>query len=222
MDIVLPISKTGQVQGLKGKFKKEDFTYNRDNDCYLCPNNQTLTKRKTVRKRANKVYLQYSISSTICKTCPMKKRCLSKAKSKTIIRWEHANTIDAFSTKMQSDNYKAIIKKRGSIVEHPFGTIKQHLGWSHFLVRGKEKVSGENALIMFSYNFRRLLNLIGIALFKKLIIAIKDGNLEAIKAEIVAYIAMLFYIWLYFIEIIEFYGFRGEKLFVRGENFFYH
>jgi hypothetical protein len=56
------------------------------------------------------------------------------------------------------------------------------------LVRGIKKVSGENSLIMFSYNFRRLLNLIGIALFRKLIIAIKDGNIEQIREEIALYI----------------------------------
>jgi hypothetical protein len=69
---------------------------------------------------------------------------------------------------MATPEAKAIVKKRGSIVEHPFGTIKRTLGWDHFLVRTKKKVLGENALIMFTYNFRRLLNLIGIALFKKL------------------------------------------------------
>jgi hypothetical protein len=83
---------------------------------------------------------------------------------------------------------KAIVKKRGSIVEHPFGTIKRSLGWDHFLVRGKNKVAGENALIMFTYNFKRLLNLIGIALFKKLMIALKDGDLSNIREEIALYI----------------------------------
>ena len=42
---------------------------------------------------------------------------------------------------------------------------------------------------MFTYNFRRLLNLIGMALFQKLLKALKDGDIEAIKAEIAAYIA---------------------------------
>jgi hypothetical protein len=83
---------------------------------------------------------------------------------------------------------KDILKKRGSMVEHPFGTIKQALGWNHFLVRGKDKVAGENALIMIGYNFKRVLNLIGVELFRKLIQAIKDGNIEDIKSQIAAYI----------------------------------
>ena len=67
-------------------------------------------------------------------------------------------------------------------------TIKRTLGWDHFLVRTKKKVLGENALIMFTYNFKRLLNLIGIALFQKLCIAIKENDLSQIREEIAAYI----------------------------------
>ena len=107
--------------------------------------------------------------------------------------------------------YGYLNKIRSSIVEHPFGTIKQTLGWSHFLVRGKEKVSGENALIMFTYNFRRLLNLIGITLFRKLLNTLKDGNIEEIKAEIVAYIAYFRLYLNYFFRIIFFLDFRWQK-----------
>ena len=189
INIVVPPSQTGQVQGAKGKFKKEDFKYDGSNDCYICPNNQLLTKKETLIKKANKRYFQYSISSKICKNCPIKHKCLAKSKSKTILRWEHAKVIDNFKAKMQTDEAKAIIKKRGSIVEHIFGTIKQTLGWSHFLVRGKEKVSGENALIMFTYNFKRLLNLIGITLFRELIKAVKIGNIEDIKPKIAKVLA---------------------------------
>ncbi|WP_416385436.1 hypothetical protein [Sulfurimonas sp.] len=56
-------------------------------------------------------------------------------------------------------------------------------------MRSKKKVAGENALIMFTYNFKRLLNLIGIALFRKLMIAVKDGDLSDIREEIAFYIA---------------------------------
>jgi hypothetical protein len=103
---------------------------------------------------------------------------------------------------MQTQESKDIVKKRGSIVEHPFGTIKRTLGWDHFLLRGKEKVSGENALIMFTYNLKRMLNLIGITLFKKLIIAVKQGSIEDIKKEIEEYILISIKYLAYFLQII--------------------
>jgi len=43
---------------------------------------------------------------------------------------------------------------------------------------------------MFTYNFKRLLNLIGIALFKKLCKAIKENDLTKIREEIAAYILL--------------------------------
>jgi len=42
-----------------------------------------------------------------------------------------------------------------------------------------------------------LLNLIGIALFRKLIHALKDGNIEAVKAEIIMHIAIFIYMDLF-------------------------
>ena len=155
----------------------------------------------------------YRLGSKICKACPLKDNCIPKKTSyKSLMRSEDADTVIKYKEKMKTDRSKALIKKRGSIVEHPFGTIKCNLGWDHFLVRGIEKVSGENALIMFSYNFRRLLNLIGITLFRKLIIALKEGNIEEIKAEIMAYILWFLAVWTYYFKIIEFYGFKKELL----------
>jgi hypothetical protein len=99
---------------------------------------------------------------------------------------------------MNTQKAKDIVKKRGSIVEHPFGTIKRTLGWDHFLVRSKEKVLGENALIMFTYNFKRLFNLIGITLFKKLCIAIKNKDLTQITKDIEEYILRFVLYLVYF------------------------
>lgn len=55
---------------------------------------------------------------------------------------------------------------------------------------------------MFSYNFKRLLNLIGINLFKKLILSIKNQDteeFEKIKQETREYILlnMLFFIYIF-------------------------
>jgi hypothetical protein len=158
-------------------------------DCYICPNNQILNNSGSKYQRDNRVLDVYRLSSKLCKACPLKSSCLSdKTNYKQMYRWEHESIIDTYTTKMNTKEAKDIVKKRGSIVEHPFGTIKRTLGWDHFLVRSKKKVLGENALIMFTYNFRRLLNLIGIPLFKKLCLAIKNKDLTQITKDIEEYI----------------------------------
>ncbi len=58
-----------------------------------------------------------------------------------------------------------MMRKRSGMVEHPFGTMKLWLGWTHFLVRGLDKVKGEIALLTKAYNLKRTLNIIGVENF---------------------------------------------------------
>ena len=68
-----------------------------------------------------------------------------KTNYKQIYKWGFESIIDKYAAKMKTEEARDIVKKRGSIVEHPFGTIKRTLVWDHFLVRSKKKVLGENS-----------------------------------------------------------------------------
>ena len=186
---LVPSIRTGQELINKGKFTKDKFIYDKIQDAYICPNNKLISRTKSINKSYARIMHMYRSSQTDCNACPIKDKCLGeKTKQKQTQRWEHQEILDKYNQNLKTPKSKALFKKRGSIVEHPFGTIKRNLGWDHFLVRSKKKVQGENALIMFTYNFKRLLNLIGIALFKKLLIALKDGDLSKIREEIATHI----------------------------------
>lgn len=187
---IVPAIRTGQEQRNKGKFTKDMFIYDKNQDAYICPNNKLISKTNSNNKSYARTMHIYRSCQTDCNACTIRDNCLGeKTKQKQTQRWEHQEILDTYNKNIEKPESQGIIKKRGSIVEHPFGTIKRSLGWDHFLVRSKKKVQGENALIMFAYNFKRLLNLIGIALFKKLLIAIKEGDLSQIREEIALYIA---------------------------------
>jgi hypothetical protein len=47
-------------------------------------------------------------------------------------------------------------------VEHPFGTIKSWMGYTHFQMRTLKKVSTEMALHVLAYNLKRVMNILGI------------------------------------------------------------
>lgn len=51
------------------------------------------------------------------------------------------------------------IRKR--TVEHPFGTLKQWMGATHFLTRKFNGVSAEISLNVLAYNMKRALKIIG-------------------------------------------------------------
>ena len=211
---IVPRSKKEQPN--KDKYSRNKFIYNAEQDYYVCPNNKQLTKSTIIQNKRGKVNFLYKGSNLICKSCLLKDKCLpSKTPYKKLFRWESEDIIEEHIKKIKSKKSKNIIKRRGSIVEHPFGTIKRTLGWDHFLVRGKSKVSGENALIMFTYNFKRLLNLIGITLFKKLILAIKEGDIKQITRDIEEYILSFSTYLAYFLQIIfmiQFYQQRFKRI----------
>ncbi len=51
------------------------------------------------------------------------------------------------------------IRKR--TVEHPFGTLKQWMGATHFLPRKLNGVSAEMSLNVLAYNLKRVMKIIG-------------------------------------------------------------
>ena len=54
------------------------------------------------------------------------------------------------------------VKQRGRLVEHPFGTLKHVMASGYFLLRGKGNVSAEMSLSVLGYNFKRVLNILGV------------------------------------------------------------
>ena len=63
-----------------------------------------------------------------------------------------------------------IVKRRKALVEHPFGTIKRWFGYTHFLLKGLEKVRGEWTLMTLVYNLKRVLNLVSFVRLMKVVI----------------------------------------------------
>src|SRR5699024_2714254 len=47
------------------------------------------------------------------------------------------------------------------IVEHVFGTVKRGSGFHYFLLRGNEKVKAESHMHFFTYNLKRVINIVG-------------------------------------------------------------
>ena len=55
------------------------------------------------------------------------------------------------------------LRTRNTIVERPYGTVKRWHGASYLLTKGKVKVAAETGLSFLAYNFRRVINLLGVS-----------------------------------------------------------
>jgi hypothetical protein len=52
---------------------------------------------------------------------------------------------------------------RRQTAEHPFGTIKTWMGWTHFLMPTLPKVATEMALNVLAYNMKRVMTIMGVS-----------------------------------------------------------
>ena len=143
------------------RYGRDQFHYDAQRNAYRCPQGQGLSDRGT-KQQGGKYFPRYVSRQPVCAVCPVRPHCLSaKTAYREIYRWEHEVLLDAHLQRMQAEG-AVRMRQRASLAEHPFGTLKRGCGWLHFLVRGKEKASGEPGLLMLRYNFRRLLTILGI------------------------------------------------------------
>jgi transposase len=144
----------------QGRYTRDQFRYDAEKNTYTCPNNQTLTPNGKQQKNG-KTLICYQSKAVQCSQCPVAKHCLSeKACVRKLYRWEHEAVVERHKERMAQK--PGIMKKRGALVEHPFGTLKHRAGIHHFLMRGLEKCRGEFSLMILAYNFTRVLNILGV------------------------------------------------------------
>jgi transposase len=146
--------KTGAA--LDGRYGKQDFAYSANEDTYRCPAGEKLAHRWTTHDKGH-VLKKYA--TTACRDCALKAQCTA-GKERIISRWEHEETVEAVQRRL--DENPQAMRTRRETVEHPFGTIKMRMGATHFLCKTLPKVATEMAICVLTYNWTRVLNIVGV------------------------------------------------------------
>jgi len=141
-------------------YDKKHFRYDRENDCYICPEGKVLPyKRASFIKPGVTDGRLYQATKT-CKTCDKRDLCTSnKSEGRTLKRLLNQDALDAVDKRMKTRKGRLILKKRRELVEHPFGTVKKVWGYGQYLCRGLEMVTAEQAMAFLAYNLRRVINI---------------------------------------------------------------
>jgi transposase len=148
----------------RGLYGKSRFKYDEAKDVYVCPAGAELTHRFNTYELGRE--LRYYRASG-CKSCALKKQCTRNKGNRTITREENEGLMEAMAVRMKAQPWK--FKLRKTLAEHPFGTIKRWFGYTHFLLKGLEKVRTEWSLTTLVYNLKRVLNLVS---FEKMMAAV--------------------------------------------------
>jgi len=140
----------------KGRFVKQDFRYAAEDDVYICPAEERLAYHFTNREKGLTLRRYWT---TACRSCAIKGRCTT-GKERRITRWEHEHVLEAVQKRLDENPDK--MRTRRETVEHPFGTIKLWMGYTHFQMKTLKKVATEMALHVLAYNIKRVINIMGI------------------------------------------------------------
>jgi transposase len=152
--VTLPKPLTSGAKA-KGRYAKQDFRYVAEDDVYVCPAGERLVYHYANRERGLNLRRYWT---NACQRCAIKHLCTT-GKERRITRWEHEHVLEAVERRL--DEHPEKMRQRRETVEHPFGTIKYWMGYTHFLMRTLRRVRTEMALHVLAYNLKRVMRIMG-------------------------------------------------------------
>lgn len=165
IQVVVPSQRQALHNREDKPFSKSHFSYDREKDCYLCPEHHALPHEFTDKKRGKKYYRIAQAGQ--CQGCAHFGQCTTSPKGRRIMRLEQEDDREKFEAQYEAN--KEIYDRRKELVEHPFGHVKRNLKTDSFMLRGTDGVAAETSLLATCFDLRRVMTIIGIsALIEKL------------------------------------------------------
>jgi transposase len=138
-----------------GTFSREDFTFYKEGNIYICPAFKILT---TTGKIMNGEMLAYRASKYDCDACPFKMRCCPKEPSRKILRSIHEEARDVARAIAKTEAFEQSCRERKR-VEMLFAHLKRILRLGRLRLRGPRGAQFEFTLAAIAQNLRRLAKL---------------------------------------------------------------
>jgi transposase len=148
----VPLTECGTKPGL---FGKQRFRYDAEQDQYTCPRGAVLP-RTTYSYTEQQI--KYRAPAEVCNACPLKERCTTSSRGRTLSRHFDEAYLELVRTYMDTEPYKQALRKRKVWVEPLFGEAKQWHGLERFRLRRLEKVNIEALVTASGQNLKRLLS----------------------------------------------------------------
>lgn len=139
---------------------KKSFTYDSENDHYLCPEGHVLENTGLTSDKKSHIYRIENKS--FCLGCARFNTCTKSKRGKTVARLLNEEARQRFESQYNEPESRKIYKLRQQKVELPFGHIKRNLGVNAFLLRGLDGAKAEISLLASCFNISRMITIFGI------------------------------------------------------------
>ena len=107
----------------KGIFPKEAFSYDAENDIFICPAGQILKRRKYFKKRK---HYEYIASKKACNSCKLRDQCTKAKSGRTLKRHLRQDDLDCMRKQADSKESKKDIRTRQHLMERTFAQATRY------------------------------------------------------------------------------------------------
>jgi len=151
----IPHQKHGRIEA--GKFSHDHFTYDRKQDCFICPAGQRLERYDRQRPRDG-IGWRYRAARSICEGCSFFSQCVSsKSFGRQVVRNVRAEYRHWADACLSTSERKRLMAHRRAKAEGSFADAANNHGFKRARWRGLPMVEIQNVLIAATQNLRKLL-----------------------------------------------------------------
>lgn len=142
-----------------GQYKptREGFTYDKENDRYVCSQGKFLPFKKITTTSLGYKMKVYRSSSKDCRHCALRSICIGKTDFKKIDDSVDKPYYDRMHARLQSVNREKTRQLRSSTVEPVLGTLVNYLAMRRVNTRGIKQASKCILMSAIAYNLKKLL-----------------------------------------------------------------
>jgi len=144
-------------------YNHENFKYDPLSDTYTCPQGEVLRTNGrwyTTHGRRNILISFKQYKTKACKSCPARLKCTRSKTGRLIERSIYTENYE--KNRKNVEEKEQLYRRRQTIAEHPFGTIKRQWGFSYILTKqGIDRATSDVGFMFIAYNLRRIISILG-------------------------------------------------------------
>ena len=138
--------------------EKIGFTYNKQEDCYICSQGVRLPfKGLDTKKNRSTLSKKYRAATQDCKHCPLKETCCKKARYKQITHTIDKPYYDKAYKLLNTGQAKQKMRLRNSTAEPVWGTLLHFRGMKKVYTKGNDLANKQLLMAAAAYNLKKLM-----------------------------------------------------------------
>ena len=151
------VAMPDMARPLDNPYHKDRFTYDEDNDSYICPHRKRLRFSSSSTNKGTPVRVYRPVSVSACRNCPAFGACTKDyQRGRKLEIGPYDRALRDHREWMSTEAARTAYNLRKQLIEPVFGIFKEQLRARRFLLRGLANVKAEWTVLAIAFNLRTL------------------------------------------------------------------